>query len=81
MQGLQCSLVSVSLPSPNDVAVGAGSAHVYGEVGRGDRGAAMRLFFPTSCQHNQNNSLAPNKIKSRIPKPSFPPAVCLDPIP
>lgn len=40
-----------------------------------------KAFFPTSCQHNQNNSLTPNKIKCRIQKPSFPPAVCLDPIP
>lgn len=48
---------------------------------RGDRAAAIRLFLPTSCQYNQNNSLAPNKIKCRIQKPSFPPAVCLDPIP
>lgn len=48
---------------------------------REDRAAAIRLFLPTSCQRNQNNSLAPNKIKRRIQKPSFPPAVCLDPIP
>lgn len=81
MQRHQCRLASVSL-SGQIMWQWVLGVHMCVEkwVERG-QSCCHKAFFPTSCQHNQNNSLTPNKTKCRIQKPSFPPAVCLDPIP